>query len=77
MEMQQIINILIGIVMTGLGWFGKALWDAVGELRKNVHKIEVDLPANYIRKDEFKSEIKEVKDILGKIFDRLESKADK
>lgn len=77
MDMQQIINILIGIVMTGLGWFGKALWDAVGELRKNVHKIEVDLPANYIRKDEFKSEIKEVKDILGKIFDRLESKADK
>ena len=75
--MQQIINILIGIVMSGLGWFGKALWDAVGELRKNVHKIEVDLPANYIRKDEFKSEIKEVKDILGKIFDRLESKADK
>jgi hypothetical protein len=77
MDMQQIINILIGIVMSGLGWFGKALWDAVGELRKNVHKIEVDLPANYIRKDEFKSEIKEVKDILGKIFDRLESKADK
>jgi len=77
MDMQQIINILIGVVMSGLGWFGKALWDAVGELRKNVHKIEVDLPANYIRKDEFKSEIKEVKDILGKIFDRLESKADK
>ena len=77
MDMQQIINILIGVVMTGLGWFGKALWDAVGDMRKNVHKIEVDLPANYIRKDEFKSEIKEVKDILGKIFDRLEAKADK
>jgi hypothetical protein len=77
MDMQQIINILIGIVMSGLGWFGKALWDAVGELRTNVHKIEVDLPAHYIRKDEFKSEIKEVKDILGKIFDRLEAKADK
>jgi hypothetical protein len=77
MEMQQIINILIGIVMSGLGWFGKALWDAVNEMRTNVHKIEVDLPANYIRKDEFKSEIKEVKDILGKIFDRLEAKADK
>jgi hypothetical protein len=77
MDMQQIINILIGVVMSGLGWFGKALWDAVSELRTNVHKIEIDLPANYIRKDEFKSEIKEVKDILGKIFDRLESKADK
>ena len=77
MEMQQIINILIGVVMSGLGWFGKALWEAMRELRRDVHQIEVDLPANYIRKDEFKSEIKEVKDILGKIFDRLESKADK
>jgi hypothetical protein len=77
MDIQFIVNILAGIVMSGLGWFGKALWDAVAELRKNVHQIEVDLPANYIRKDEFKSEMKEVKDILGKIFDRLENKVDK
>jgi hypothetical protein len=77
METQQIINILVGIVMSGLGWFGKALWDAVAELRKDVHQIEVDLPAHYIRKDEFKDGIKEIKDILGKIFDRLEAKADK
>jgi len=77
MDAQFIVNILAGIVMSGLGWFGKALWDAVAELRKDVHQIEVDLPANYIRKDEFKSEMKEIKDILGKIFDRLENKMDK
>jgi len=76
-DAQFIVNILAGVVMSGLGWFGKALWDAVAELRKDVHQIEVDLPAHYIRKDEFKSEMKEIKDILGKIFDRLENKVDK
>lgn len=77
MELQSLMNIGVGIVLAGVGWFSRQIWDAVAELRKDIHEIEVDLPKTYVRKDEFVDSIKEIKAMLEKIFDRLENKADK
>jgi hypothetical protein len=77
MDWQGIINLLAGTALTIMGWFARQLWEAVAELRKDVHSIEVALPSNYVRRDEFSDGIKEIKEMLGKIFDRLENKADK
>jgi hypothetical protein len=43
----------------------------------STQKIEIALPTNYVRKDEFSDGVKEIKEMLGKIFDRLDNKADK
>ena len=77
MELQSLMNIGVGIVLAGVGWFSRQIWDAVSELRRDIHDIEVELPKIYVRKDEFTEVIKEVKAMLEKIFDRLENKADK
>jgi hypothetical protein len=36
-----------------------------------------ELPHVYLSKDDYKNDINEIKGMLGKIFDKLESKADK
>jgi hypothetical protein len=77
MELQSLLNIGVGVILAGIGWFSRQIWEAVNELRKNVHEIEVDLPKSYVRKDEFADSVKEIKAMLEKIFDRLENKADK
>ena len=77
MELQSLLNIGVGVILAGIGWFSRQIWEAVNELRKNVHEIEVDLPKSYVRKDEFSESVKEIKAMLEKIFDRLENKADK
>jgi hypothetical protein len=77
MDTQTLINIGAGIIIAGMGWLARELWGAVKELRKDLHTIEVALPSNYIRKDEFQEGVKELKDICRQIFDRLENKADK
>lgn len=77
MEPQTVINALLAIVLAGVGWAARELWGAVKRLREDLQKIEVALPTNYVRKDEFAEGIKELKDMLGKIFDRLDNKADK
>jgi hypothetical protein len=77
MELQFLLNIGVGVILAGIGWFSRQIWEAVNELRKNVHEIEVDLPKSYVRKDEFADSVKEIKAMLEKIFDRLENKADK
>lgn len=77
LDTQAIINILGGIVLTGIGWAARELWGAVKRLREDLQKIEVALPTNYVRKDEFAEGVKEIKDMLSRIFDRLDNKADK
>ncbi len=77
MDTQTLVNICAGAVLAVLGWFARVLWEAVSALREDLHKLEVDLPSNYIRRDEFQDGMKEIKEMLGKIFDKLDGKADK
>ena len=77
MDTQTLINLGGAIILAGMGWLARELWGAVKGLRKDLHIIEVALPSNYIRKDEFQEGVKELKDICRQIFERLENKADK
>jgi hypothetical protein len=77
MEPQTVINGLLAVLLAGIGWAARELWGAVKRLREDLQKIEIALPTNYVRKDEFSDGVKEIKEMLGKIFDRLDNKADK
>ena len=77
MNDQTIINLIMGTALAVIGWFARQLWDAVQTLKIDVQKIEVDLPSNYIRKDEFQIRMDKLETMLEKIFDKLDAKADK
>ena len=88
MDWQTVINIGGAGLLAGLGWFGREIWDAVKELRRDIRQIEKDLPEVYARRDEMKESFKDVKQdmnhgfnkieaMIGQLFDRLNNKADK
>lgn len=77
MEPQAMINIAAGVAIAVASWFCKAMWDAVQQLKDDLHKLEVELPSNYVKKDEFSENMKEIKDLLRQIFDKLDGKVDK
>jgi len=77
MDWQNIINLLGGAALTVIGWFARQLWDAVQKLKEDVSQLELSISENYVKKDDFKDGIKELKEMLGKIFDRLDSKQDR
>lgn len=77
MELQGIINVSAGAILTALGWFGRQLWDAVTQLRQDIRIIERDLPVLYVRRDDFVERMNRIEDMLGKIFDKLDGKVDK
>lgn len=74
---QQLINYILGSVMTILGWLGKTVWDAVQDLKNDIKNIEVELPTYYVRKDELDARLDKLEILLSKIYDKLETKADK
>lgn len=77
LDLQTAFNIVIGILIAGAAWWAKAIWDAVEKLREDLHSIEVDLPSNYIKKEEFNDAMKTLNDKLDRIWYKLEEKADR
>lgn len=77
MENQHLINMSLGIGMTVVGWFARELWGAVKELKADLATLREDLPKEYVAKDDYREDIREIKLLLAKIFEKLENKADK
>ena len=70
---QQTINLILGACMAVAGWFARELWTAVQDLKTDLSK----LPLVYVARLDYKDDMREVKEMLSKIFDRLDNKADK
>ena len=77
MEPQNLIDTILGIGFTILGWFARELWSAVKELKSDLSKLKEDLPRTYIARDDYRQDMSEIKSMLSKIFDKLDNKQDK
>jgi hypothetical protein len=77
MDSQHLINTALGLGFSVLGWFARELWSAVKELKADLSKLREDLPKTYVAKDDYREDLNEIKNMLGKIFDKLDNKQDK
>jgi hypothetical protein len=74
---QELFNYVGGALLTVLGWLGRQLWDAVAELKKDVKEIEVNLPTNYVSKDTMEARFDRIEDMIMRLGDKIDGKADK
>lgn len=75
--MLELFNILVGVIIM-LGMFiCKSAWTEITKLRESIHQIERSVPETYVRRDDYKDDISEIKSMLHHIFQKLDDKADK
>ena len=85
---QSLINWVFAGAGAAFGWVLKVVWDAIQDLKKDIRQIERDLPEVYVRRDDFKDAVREIKDdmkdgfnkidtTLGLIFKKLDNKENK
>jgi len=77
MDSQNLLNIAFGVASSVLGWFAREMWSAVKELKADLAKLREELPRTYVVRDDYKDDIREIKEMLTKLFDRIDGKADK
>ena len=77
MELQHLIDIVLGVAMSVVGWFARELWSAVKELKSDLSRMREDMPKTYISRDDYREDLRDIRDMLGKIFDKLDNKQDK
>jgi hypothetical protein len=73
MDPQMLFNLAAGLIVGGIGWFARQIWDAVQKLQADLHSLEVDLPKTYVSKTEYGEDFKEIKEICRQIFEKLSS----
>jgi hypothetical protein len=77
MEFQHFLNLAVGATLSVLGWFARQLWSAVQDLKKDLTAVEIALPTHYVRKEELETRLDKLEAILNRIYEKLDSKADK
>lgn len=58
---QSIINWLFAGFGAAIGWILKVVWDAIHDLKVDIRAIEKDLPEIYVRRDDFRETMAEIK----------------
>jgi hypothetical protein len=74
---QDLYNIVVGVGGAAIGWVLKVVWDSVNALQADMKTLERVLHTKYVSKDDYRSDIQEIKEMVKAIFDRLERKVDK
>jgi hypothetical protein len=77
MDNQQLFNLVVAVA----GFLGVFVFYQVMQrlqrMEDKLGELERNLPHDYVQKDDYRSDIKEVKEILRQIFDKLDNKQDK
>jgi len=73
MDYQTLFNMAVTVAAFFGGWTLSRIYAAIDRLDKDVR----DFPKDYVSKDDYREDVREIKEMLGAIFKRLENKADK
>ena len=73
MDYQTLFNIAVAVAGFLGGWTLNRIYQAIDRLDSDVRQM----PLNYVNRDDYRSDVTEIKTMLGKIFDKLDGKADK
>lgn len=80
LDAQTLFNGLVTLASFAGGWILNRIYKAIDDLGKDVDKLDTDvrsIPIKYVSKEDYKDDIREIKDMLRGLFDRLDSKEDR
>ena len=73
---QELVNIITAVTGAAMGWM-QVVWDSIRLLQEEMKVLEREVHTKYVSKDDFKTDMQEIKDMCKAIFERLDRKADK
>jgi hypothetical protein len=73
MELQLLFNIVVGVAAFFGGWSLNQITRSIERLDKDVR----NMPLTYVTQTTYQRDIDDIKNMLSKIFDKLDEKVDK
>ena len=73
MDWQSVFNAILVIGLGGVGWFGREIWESVKMARKEIRDIDVKIHQDFVRRDDFKEAVAELKSDMKEGFSEVRS----
>ena len=77
MEALEIINAIISIVLILFGWLLRVGYDSIKRLQNDMAELERHASETYVRRDDYRDDMAEVKTMLRQIFETINNKVDR
>lgn len=77
MDFQVLFNVSLSLVMMLSGWMIRSVYDAINRLRQDQIQLERMIYSEFVKRDDYKDDLREIKSMLSSIFNKLEAKEDK
>jgi len=77
MEALEIINAIISIVLILFGWLLRVGYDSIKRLQHDMSELERHVSETYVRRDDYRDDMAEVKSMLRQIFETINNKVDR
>lgn len=75
--MQTAFDVVLGGLMLLASFFMKIFWDMLQGTRKEMYDAERRSMETYVRRDDYRMDMDELRDMFTRILDKLDNKADK
>jgi hypothetical protein len=76
MEPQIAFNWIVGVAGTLGGWTLKVIWDSIQSLRSDVKNLDTKMHEDFVRRDDFKDAVKDIKSDMEKGFNKIDGTLD-
>jgi len=77
MNFQFAFDAVLGGLMLLAGWFLRIMWDSIKRLQQDQAELERHVSETYVRRDDYRDDMAELKAMLRQIMSKLDDKADK
>ena len=77
MDLQTVLNFAFTGAGAICGWILRVVWQEIKLVQANQKELERELTDSYVRKDDYRIDIAEIKGMFNRIMDKLDTKVDK
>lgn len=84
MDLQTIINGMLASGSALVAWFARELWSTtkdqashITDLRREISDLKEEIAMNRVHREDFREAMREVKEMLNRIIEKLDKKVDK
>lgn len=82
-DAQWVLNVVMGILVSGLAWWNGTMWGEIKDLRRQhadhtgeVNKLQVLVVGNYVTREELRDSMREMTQTVTNRIDRMADKMD-
>jgi hypothetical protein len=77
MDIQQIFNLGASAIGTAAMWILKVIWDEIKAIKEAQDNLQKDMAKEMVLKEDYRTDINDIKNMFNRILDKMDTKADK